>query len=293
VSVQRLPRLNNAHIIAVDDIDIAEMDQINQVLILLAVICNMIIGLSVVRTNFIVAIAVMCVQLGMSTIDSEGSSIPHPFSEFQNEIIANMPTSLADALKKFGIDSRFDMYAACPSCNFTNKARLLGGKEFYDYPEFCLNNIVGEAGMSKCGTGLLCRRRDGTLQPVKPYLVASLPDYLARCLADPTYLHQSTQAIDTALNAIRSGKESPAVENVFEADFIKDFRGPDGKLFVDRGEKIRLAFSIHLDFFNPNGITHRGAHESVGIISCTNLALNPSIRYLPENMYINIIPGPN
>ncbi|KAE9387233.1 hypothetical protein BT96DRAFT_785634, partial [Gymnopus androsaceus JB14] len=83
------------------------------------------------------------------------------------------------------------------------------------------------------------------------------------------------------------------VENVFEADFIKDFRGPDGKLFVDRGEKIRLAFSIHLDFFNPNGITHRGAHESVGIISCANLALNPSIRYLPENMYINIIPGPN
>ncbi|KAE9383931.1 hypothetical protein BT96DRAFT_843091 [Gymnopus androsaceus JB14] len=24
-----------------------------------------------------------------------------------------------------------------------------------------------------------------------------------------------------------------------------------------------------------------------------NLALDPSIRYLPENMYINIIPGPN
>ncbi|KAF9042675.1 hypothetical protein BDP27DRAFT_1165212, partial [Rhodocollybia butyracea] len=47
-----------------------------------------------------------------------------------------------------------------------------------------------------------------------------------------------------------------------------------------------------LHFFNPHGITHRGAHESVGIISCANLALDPSIQYLPENMYVNIIPGP-
>ncbi|KAE9402124.1 hypothetical protein BT96DRAFT_762456, partial [Gymnopus androsaceus JB14] len=52
-------------------------------------------------------------------------------------------------------------------------------------------------------------------------------------------------------------------------------------------------FLIHLDFFNPNGITHHGAHKSICIISCTNLALYPSIQYLPENMHINIIPSPN
>ncbi|THU77173.1 hypothetical protein K435DRAFT_559098, partial [Dendrothele bispora CBS 962.96] len=84
------------------------------------------------------------------------------------------------------------------------------------------------------------------------------------------------------------------VRDVFEADFIKDFAGPDGKLFVDRGKNIRLAFSIHLDFFNPHGVMKRGAHDSIGVISCANLALDPSIRYLPEYMFIaGIIPGPN
>ncbi|THU90389.1 hypothetical protein K435DRAFT_618136, partial [Dendrothele bispora CBS 962.96] len=52
-------------------------------------------------------------------------------------------------------------------------------------------------------------------------------------------------------------------------------------------------FSIHTDFLNPNGITHHGPTQSIGIISCANLALDPSIRYLPEYLYIaGIIPGP-
>lgn len=64
------------------------------------------------------------------------------------------------------------------------------------------------------------------------------------------------------------------------------------KLFVDRGDKIRLAFSIHTDFFNPNRITHRGNHASIGVVSCANLALNVSIQYLPEYLYQYLIPGP-
>ncbi|KAF9268618.1 hypothetical protein L218DRAFT_815745, partial [Marasmius fiardii PR-910] len=51
-------------------------------------------------------------------------------------------------------------------------------------------------------------------------------------------------------------------------------------------------FSIHVDFCNPYGVTHRGAHQSIGIISCANLALDCSIRYLPEYMFSTIIPGP-
>ncbi|KAE9394184.1 hypothetical protein BT96DRAFT_747639, partial [Gymnopus androsaceus JB14] len=53
-------------------------------------------------------------------------------------------------------------------------------------------------------------------------------------------------------------------------------------------------FSMHVEFFNPNGITQRGAHNSIGVILCANLALDPLIQYLPENMFIGgIIPGPN
>ncbi|KAJ3765266.1 hypothetical protein FB446DRAFT_832692, partial [Lentinula raphanica] len=50
---------------------------------------------------------------------------------------------------------------------------------------------------------------------------------------------------------------------------------------------------MHINFFNSNRVTQRGAHDSIGVTSCANLALDPSIRYLPEFKYMNIIPGPN
>ncbi|KAE9388311.1 hypothetical protein BT96DRAFT_1004306 [Gymnopus androsaceus JB14] len=87
-------------------------------------------------------------------------------------------------------------------------------------------------------------------------------------------------ATNTALHAIHTGEEQIGVQNMFEANFIKDLKGPDGKLFVDRGDKICLAFSMHMDFFNPNCITQR--------------TLDPSIQYLSEYLYVaTIIPGPH
>ncbi|KAH7876537.1 uncharacterized protein C8R40DRAFT_1041834, partial [Lentinula edodes] len=206
-----------------------------------------------------------------------------------------MPTSLSDALQKFDVEGTFFPYATCPSCNSTTKGLPLEDG-VYDWPETCPNVIVGKEGTATCGAPLLIRRKDGTPQPIKPYLVGSFPDYLARCLLDSTYLEQSVRATDKAFHDIQTGNhvKTTSVHDVFEAEFIRDFQGPNGKLFVDRGDKIRLAFSIHLDFFNPNGITHRGAHDSIGVISSANLALDPSIRYLPENMFLaGIIPGPS
>ncbi|KAE9399957.1 hypothetical protein BT96DRAFT_752457, partial [Gymnopus androsaceus JB14] len=53
-------------------------------------------------------------------------------------------------------------------------------------------------------------------------------------------------------------------------------------------------FSMHMDFFNPHGLNKRGPTKSVGVISCANLALDPSIRYLPEYLFLAaIIPGPH
>ncbi|KAE9407621.1 hypothetical protein BT96DRAFT_986278 [Gymnopus androsaceus JB14] len=124
----------------------------------------------------------------------------------------------------------FGLYATCPAFNFTNKAHPLAGKkDFYKYPESCTNDIIGENGISKCGANLLKHWRNGTVQPIKPYLVNSLPDYIAHCLSDPTYLNQSTKATDDALHSIKTSESETSVKNVFEAAFIKDFKGPNGK----------------------------------------------------------------
>ncbi|KAF9056966.1 hypothetical protein BDP27DRAFT_1433142 [Rhodocollybia butyracea] len=234
------------------DTDISFKDQVNQIIALLTVICNMVIGLSIHQCNFLVGVAILCVQLGMSTISSLGTVLPYEFSPSQNKIIANIPRNLSNALKMFDVDGQFDMYAVCPSCNYTNKAHPLKRKGFYDYPKSCNNTVIREDGPAPCWTNLLKERHDGTVQPIKPYLVSSLPDHLACCLADPTYVEQSKQACDLAFAAAQTGVEPAGTQNVFEANFIKDFKGPDGKLFVDRGDKIRLAFSMHVDFFNPD-----------------------------------------
>ena len=70
---------------------------------------------------------------------------------------------------------------------------------------------------------------------------------------------------------------------------MRTFKGPDGKLFIDRGDEARLAFSYCVDYFNVEG-----SRTSSGMITMVCLSLPPSIRYLPENIFlVGIIPGPH
>ena len=62
---------------------------------------------------------------------------------------------------------------------------------------------------------------------------------------------------------------------------------------MDRGNEGHYTFSLHIDFFNPQGMTMWGASTSSGIISMACLSLPLDVRYKPENMYLaSIIPGP-
>ncbi len=63
-------------------------------------------------------------------------------------------------------------------------------------------------------------------------------------------------------------------EDVFSADFVREFDWTDDKLFIDRPDgEGRLLFSLNLDFFNVEGVRQRGASTSTGVIAmaCLNL----------------------
>jgi hypothetical protein len=83
------------------------------------------------------------------------------------------------------------------------------------------------------------------------------------------------------------------VKTPFEAQFLCQLSGPQpGSLCVDRGEEGHYVFTLHVDFFNPEGLNIRGASTSCGIISMACLNLPLDIKYKPENMYLaGIIPG--
>ncbi|KAJ3495364.1 hypothetical protein NLJ89_g10637 [Agrocybe chaxingu] len=89
-------------------------------------------------------------------------------------------------------------------------------------------------------------------------------------------------------------EDPPAfITSVFDADFIRNFKGPGGTLFVDRPQNEgRYLFAFNVDFFSSECQTVRGASASSGIISAVCLNLPESIRYKKENMYIaGIISG--
>ncbi|KAJ8482680.1 hypothetical protein ONZ45_g14866 [Pleurotus djamor] len=158
-----------------------------------------------------------------------------------------------------------------------------------EYPAFCTNEVPGETGRMRCNTPLLTYRL-GKRRPVKPYLVASTVDYIARSMTNLELEQLCDAACDRVTNALHNGP----ILDAFDAQFFRDFKGPDSdKLFVNRGDKLRLAFAMHVDFFHPNGNRQRGNHESIGIVSLSNIALPDHIRYLPENLHLAaVFPGP-
>lgn len=219
----------------------------------------------------------------------------------QEDVLKQLPTSLESALRKFKIDPKTVVYAACPSCHCTHALtddRLSGDPS---YPETCEGVVYPKTGAATvCGQRLLDMRQ-GKLRPIKPFVFPSFIDYVASMMSDPDIESMCDKACDDALSAVReslstdpAAPASPeSVNKVFEAAFLRNFQGPvPNKLFIERDGRMRLAFQVMLDFFNPNGTTKRGNHDSIGILAVVNLNLDESIRYRPEFMWISIILGP-
>jgi hypothetical protein len=204
-------------------------------MLLLVVVCNVIIGLSTQPCDLIIASVTMIIKMVMATSLTSGAQTYDPH---QQHLLDQLPKSLRAALNTFKLDAKTTVYAACPSCHFTHAPKEHRITHERVYPAICDNYIVGTE--SQCSEPLL-EDRNGKLRPIKPFLYVSFVDHLARLLADPEVEAMCDQACDEVLASI--GEPAPeCVNNVFEAQFLRTFQGPESnKLFVDRGDKVRLA----------------------------------------------------
>lgn len=125
--------------------------------------------------------------------------------------------------------------------------------------------------------------------PKKTFLYYDFNNYLANLLSQHNIKSTMDQACDDLFHSV-SSPPPHVVQNPFKAHFL----GSDpSKLFVDRGEEGRYLFTLHVDFFNLEGIHVHGASMSLGIISMACLDLPLDIQYKPENLYLaGIIPRP-
>lgn len=230
-------------------------------MILLGVVCHVVIGLTSDPCNFLIGIVTMMVKMSMATrlpsVRNEAGE--ESYDAYQRTILEQLPTSLYTALQRFNIDGHTKTFATCPSCNFTHKPIYDRLSTAPRYPNHCTNTIVHADGSTMCDT-ILLEERNGSPCPIKPYVVVSFPDHLARILADPEIERLCNQACDEACRSAL-GNAQVDMSNVFQGEFMNSFEGPvAGQLFIDRGGKCRLAFAIwHTETwksrFNPYHLT--------------------------------------
>ncbi|RDB28285.1 hypothetical protein Hypma_001411 [Hypsizygus marmoreus] len=244
---------------------VAKLDVIAQVMILLGAVCHIIVGISTEPCDFIINVVAMIVKMAMATTLSKvGNSEP--------EYDRNQLVLILMVGQQYMLHSMI-VFPPMPPILLNAQPHHWASDPFI------------------CNAELL-EVRNGHPRPIKPFVVASFTDYLAQSLADPEVERLSKQACDDAMINIDTPPDETT--NIFNAQFMKSFEGPvPGQLFVDRGVKVRIAFAMHVDFFNPNGTKRRGNHDSIGIISLANLNLPETIRYRPEHIFlVGVIPGP-
>jgi hypothetical protein len=183
------------------------------IVVFLLVVLGILARVGTRYTRFIAKIVGKVVQESMRTSASgpylEGpeedwgeAGIEPAFNAYQTAVLDALPTTLEGALRCMDLNGEYIMYAACPVCNFTNR-ELPSHSPIPSYPTTCQNVRVGDQGRYVCGAELLKPAKpDARPQPIKPYAVASLKDYLARTMADPDVVKYSNKKWAVSLMVI-------------------------------------------------------------------------------------------
>ncbi|KAJ7435337.1 hypothetical protein B0H11DRAFT_2257294 [Mycena galericulata] len=219
------------------DNPIQHLDPMAQIMILLGLVCNVILGLAIGHTNFIFGTVTLMIKLAMSVHLQQDADGSNSYDALQEEILKDLPSSLYVAMQRLNLDGKTVLYAACPSCHHIH-APIFSPSNIPTWPEECENEVVGEDGRSKCATALLINTKRHP-RPIRPFLSHSFLDYLARLLSTPDIERQMDYACDEALSWKRRGG-ADLVDNVMHGTLIQEFIGPDGNLFIDRGKDKKM-----------------------------------------------------
>jgi hypothetical protein len=97
---------------------VEKLDTIAQMMILLGIVCNVIMGHSNNPCNFIISVVTLMVKMAMATNFPKESDNNKIYDGNQNHILDQLLTSLYTTLNQLNIDSQATMYAVCPTCNY-------------------------------------------------------------------------------------------------------------------------------------------------------------------------------
>ena len=270
------------------DIPASRAHVVAQVAMFLGIIFNVLGKLSRQGSDFL--LGSLSLLLGLS-FRSSGT----PVTALQQNILSQIPTNLKGALERFNLSAPTTTYAACPTCHFVFPPSTTPGSNSLVYPARCNNQP--KFGGKVCDTPLLdLHPGSAELKPVRPYVVHDLKEYESGLLSSAENVRLITASCDETMAKIRRNEPPPPFAvSPFQAEFVRTFvfDKQSNRLFIDRGKEMRLLFALHVDSFNAEGMSIRGASTSCTIISLACLNLPAEIRYKSDNIgLIAIIPGP-
>lgn len=164
-------------------------------------------------------------------------------------------------------------YACCPDCFCLFDITT-------PYPATCVQRLATEE--AECGSQL---RASGSLKPHCEYAMCDFKDWLSR--------FYTRADIEVVLDKSTSNAAYDPMCNIWDGEALRNFRGPDDKLFLDcpPGES-RLIFSVHAEKFGCIANQQGGMQVTREVLCMVCLNLPRNLRYRPENIYlVGVIPG--
>lgn len=249
----------------------------------------MVVGLHVLCAVSQVDAEVILAATRVGIVGALSYSHTHPdptqISELKRHFFQHIPKDLTTALKRFDIEPNITEYACCPAC-FAIYAPA-GDPNNPIYPDLCTWKEMASQE-TPCGAPLLVvsEGKNATSRPRRVFGYQNPMSWLARLLTrNPELEKHMEESWSTARDKVK---------DVFGAEALKGFKGPDGKPWsICPNDDLHLVFSMFVDWFNPYGNKQAGKSNSIGAIYMVCLSLPAAIRYKAENVYlVCIIPGP-
>ena len=204
----------------------------------------------------------------------------------QEDTIRRIPDDPRTVVNRFNLDPSCSTFLQCPLCYALYP---YNGTITSDRPEIERCTHKSTPTSPPCDVPLWEERRLGgkTIRaPRRKYVHQSLKDWIGRLLMRP--------GVEELLREPCNRRETPVMEDIWDAPVLRSFRDEDGKSFFrDRGEEIRLAFSLNADGFHPLHMLEAKQTLTCTAIYMVVLNFPPHLRYLFRNMYLaGVIPGP-
>lgn len=194
----------------------------------------------------------------------------------------NFPEDIRTARRSLHIEPDTIKYAACPTCCCLYPPKDSGGVA--EWPTECTWRDFKDS--PPCGQPLVksaVHDGESIRAPIYPFVVQDFDSFVGKMLCRPGY----EKLLD---NGTVFSSHEPFLD-IKDGAAIRGLKGPDKKPFMDglKRKELRLVWSLSVDWFNPFHNKKGGRTASSGSMALLLLNLPPSLRYLPENIYLHAI----